>query len=235
MEYIIILIICIIAIFVLKFALDVKIKDINKVKEIGYNKDLNDITNKLPGNEQVCKDILKKLNNENVEIDVSDDKNNKVSFYIVATNKIIIANIKDTFTRIQTIAHECIHSTQNKKMLLSNFIFSNIYLIYFILAIVLTVLNVIKIPIVHVMILTILGIIHYVIRSYLETDAMTRAPYVTVEYLKETGKLSKNEIETLKSNYDILNKIGIPMTNFKLITSVILKTAIYCVISYIML
>ena len=37
------------------------------------------------------------------------------SLYIVATNTILISNIKDTFTRVQTIAHECLHSIQNKK------------------------------------------------------------------------------------------------------------------------
>ena len=35
-----------------------------------------------------------------------------------------IANINKTCTRIQTIAHECVHSIQNRKLLMFNFIFS---------------------------------------------------------------------------------------------------------------
>ena len=76
----------------------------------------NEIANKLPENKEICKAILKKLHNENVKIQENEDKDNKTSLYIAISNTIFIANIKDTFTRVQTIAHECIHSTQNKKL-----------------------------------------------------------------------------------------------------------------------
>ena len=36
-------------------------KYINKLKELGYDKGLNEITNKLPENKEICKDILKML------------------------------------------------------------------------------------------------------------------------------------------------------------------------------
>ena len=85
--------------------------------------------------EKTTKMLDKKLNKtktvqENVIVKVSDE-NKEASLYIVATNTILIANIKNTFTRIQTIAHECIHSIQDKHLLWFNFIFSNIYLLYF--------------------------------------------------------------------------------------------------------
>ena len=125
MEYFIIIIICIIFLLILKFAWQIKLKEIKKVKEIGYDKELNEITNKLPENKEICESILKKLGNEKVEI--KEEKESKSSFYFVLTNSILIANIKDTFTRVQTIAHECLHSIQNRRTLLFNFVFSNLY------------------------------------------------------------------------------------------------------------
>ena len=104
MEYIII-IANIITIILLKIGLNIHIKDLKKVKEIGYDKDLNKIADKFPENKVICEDILKKLNNTNVKIE--EDENTKTSLYIAVSNKIVIANMKDTFARIQTIAHEC--------------------------------------------------------------------------------------------------------------------------------
>lgn len=231
MEYIIILILCIVFIFILKFAFQVKIKNLKKVKEIGYDKSLNEITDKLPDNKEVCKEILQQLGNNSVLIEESDDKNNKLTYYSIMTNHIIIANIKDTFTRIQTIAHECIHSIQNRKTLLFNFIFSNIYLLYFFAICILTIFKVIKYPMFQMIILILLSAIYYAIRSYLETDAMTKAPYIAKEYMQKNGTLSKEEIKTVITNYEVLNKIGIPMTNFALLTKMFSKVMIYCVIT----
>ena len=83
------------------------------------------------------------------------------------------------------------------------------------------------------MILTIFGFIYYAVRSYLETDAMTKAPYVAKQYIQDNKKLSNSEIEEVMSNYIKLNKIGIPMTNFQLAVSVIAKIIIYCIIAII--
>ena len=235
MEYIAIVFANILVVFILKFALNIKVKNIKKIKEIGYDTKLNDITNLLPDNKKVCEEILNKFGNKNVIIEESEDKENKLTYYSVMTNHIIIANIKDTFTRIQTIAHECIHSIQNKRILLFNFIFSNIYLLYFFAINILTIVKLIKYPIYQVIILLLLGIIYYIVRSYLETDAMTRAPYVAKEYIQESNKLSNEDIEKIMQNYEVLNKMGIPMTNFNLIVSVLVKIIIYCVIVMIIL
>lgn len=231
MEYIIIFVICIISVVVLKFAFCVKIQDIKKIKEIGYDKSLNEITNALPENKNVCDKILHKLGNTTVEIEEADDNNKTLTYYSVMTNHIIIANIKDTFTRIQTIAHECIHSVQNRRMLQFNFIFSNIYILYFVIVSILTICKVIQNPMIHVGILLVMGIIYYAIRSYLETDAMTRAPYLAKEYIEEENILSKEDVSKIIKNYEIINHMGIPMTNFMLIAKVISKVIIYCLIA----
>ena len=105
MEYLIVIGICIIFLVVLKFAWSIKFSDIKKMKTIGYDKELNEITNKLPENKEICQYILKKLNNEKVKIKESEDKENKTSLYIVLSDSILIASINDTFTRVQTMAH----------------------------------------------------------------------------------------------------------------------------------
>ncbi len=235
MEYVIVLIICVMSIFILKYAFGIKISNLKKVKEIGYDKSLNEITNKLPSNKEVCQKILKSLNNTDVKIETNDDnKNSALSYYMALTNHIIIADINDTFTRIQTIAHECMHSVQNRKTLMFNFIFSNIYLIYFVLISILTIFKVIQYPMITLIGLILLGIIYYAIRSYLETDAMTKAPYKAKEYIESTGKLSEKEINTIMENYETINNIGIPLTNFQLLLNTIIKIIIYTVIVLIM-
>ena len=225
MEYLIIVLSCIVFLIILKFAWKIKIKDIKKLKEIGYSKELNEITNKLPENKEICKVILKKLNNETVNI--KESENNTASFYLVLNNTILIANIKNTFTRVQTIAHECLHSVQNKRTLLFNFIYSNIYLIYFVAICILSILGIVKHGMLHIFILTILGIIYYAIRSYLEMDAMTKAKPLAKEYIEEEGSLSKEEQKTILENYDKINGIGIKMTNYRLIISITIKIIIF--------
>lgn len=233
MEYIIALGICIVAILTLKFAFQVKIKNIKEIKKIGEDKSLNEITNIFPENKIVCEEILRQLSNKNVKIKESEDKNNKLTYYSAMTNDIVIANIKDTFTRIQTIAHECLHSIQNRKMLLFNFVFSNIYLLYFIAISILTICKAITGKMTAMTILIILSCIYYAVRSYLETDAMTKAPYVAKEYMEKSNKLSKEELELVMENYTKLNKAGIPMTNFSLLVSAFIKVMIYCIVAIV--
>lgn len=228
MEYLIIVLSCIVSLIILKFAWKIKIKDIKKLKEIGYSKELNEITNKLPENKEICKTILKKLNNETVNI--KESENNTASFYLVLNNTILIANIKNTFTRVQTIAHECLHSVQNKRTLLFNFTYSNIYLIYFVVICILSILGIVSHGMLHIFILTLLGIIYYAIRSYLEMDAMTKARPLAKEYMEEEGSISKEEQKTILENYDKINEIGIKMTNYRLIISITVKIIILGVV-----
>ena len=81
-----------------------------KSKKIAENKELDELSNSFPENIEICKSILDKLGNSDVQI--KEEKESKTSLYIVVNNTISIANIRDSYTRIQTIAHECIHSIQ---------------------------------------------------------------------------------------------------------------------------
>ena len=234
MEYIITIAIIIISIILLKIGLNIHIKDIKKIKEIGYSKELNKIASKFPDHKEICTKIVEKLDNKKVKIE--EEKDSKTSLYIAISNKIIIADIKDTFTRIQTIAHECLHSVQSRTMLLFNFIFSNISLLYFLVAIFLVLFNVLD-GFVFIQIYIGIGIISYVIKSYLETDAMTKAFYIAKEYMEETAKASANitkeEVDILLDNIAKLNKIGIPLTNFYLIVGIMLKIIFLCIMGLI--
>lgn len=234
MEYLVVIAVCIVFLIVLKFAWQVRIRDLKKFKEIGYDKSLNEITDKLPENKEICKTILKKLNNEKVKIKESSDKDNKTSLYIVLTDSILIANINDTFTRVQTMAHECLHSIQNRRTLLFNFFYSNIYFIYFLCICILSLLRLNTHGMLHLFILTILGGIYYAIRSYLEMDAMTKAKPLAKEYIGEQGSLTKEEEKKILDNYDIINQIGIKLTDYNLIINCTIKVIIYAIIMAIL-
>ena len=234
MEYVTIIVISLITIFLIKIALNIHIKDVKKIKEIGYDKKLNKIADNFPNNKEVCEKILKKLNNNNVKIEESNET--KTSLYIVLSNKIIIADINDTFTRIQTIAHECLHSIQNKTILMFNFICSSIFLLYFITAIFLILFNIGN-SLIYILIFIFSFFIIYTVRSYLETEAMSKAPFIAKEYMneyREKNKVISNEdIDILVENFERLNKIGIPITNFYIILINVIKIILLCILAII--
>ncbi len=227
MEFLILLIIVIIGYLVLRFMFDVNAK---KIKQIGENKELDELTEKYPENVEICKYYLKKLNNENVKIE--EDKNSNATLYLVMSNKIFIANLKNSYTRIQTIAHECLHSIQSKKLLWFNFIFSNIYLGYFFIICILAVFKVLPYKMMFLSILIILGFIFYSVRTYLENDAMIKARFLAKDYMQQEGISSQEEIDKIIGKYDELNDAGIKYTNFQLLSSVLLKIIIFIGISF---
>jgi len=230
-EIIILLITAITVLVILAVVLKFDFGSIKLIKSIGEDKKLNEITNALPENEQICKDILKMLHNEEVNVKVGNE-NSQASLYIVATNSILIANIKNTFTRVQTIAHECIHSVQDKRVLWFNFVFSNIYLIYFACITVLALFN--KLPEVNVfaIILVMMSMLLYFIRSYLETDAMIKARYLAKEYMDMNKDLvGEDNIRIVVENYDKLNNIGVKFYNLKLIFDYMVKAIVFCLVA----
>ena len=142
MEYIITIIFMIFVIVILKFGLDIKIKDIRKIKELRADEEKNKILKNFPNNYEVCQGILNILDNKNVKIEEEKDEKSTTSLYMVMQNKIVIGNVKDSWTRIQTIAHECIHSIQNKTLLKFNFVISNINILYFVIICIFSLFNI---------------------------------------------------------------------------------------------
>lgn len=233
MEILIMLLSSILVLVIFLLLFRVNRRNVVAIKKLGKDKELNEITNSLPENEQVCKEILDMLCNDEVKIKQGVE-NSKTSLYVVASNSIIIANIKDTFTRIQTIAHECIHSVQDKRLLWFNFIFSNIYLIYFAVITVLTLLNKIQFTNICAIVLIVMSAVLYIVRSYIEADAMLRARYVAKEYMETKHDLiSKENIDIIVKNYDKINENGVKLYNYSLLFGYLSKIIIYCVVTMV--
>ena len=205
---------------ILNYIFDLNIKELKKIAE---NKELDEVTKKYPNNIEICRTYLKMLDNE------SEDKNSNATLYLVSSNKIFIANLKDSYTRIQTIAHECLHSVQDKKMLWFNFIFSNMYIVLFLILCVLTIFKIIKFKLLILIIFLLCGFTFYIVRTYLEDDAMIKAKFLAKEYMENVKISSKEEIDKLIKQYDKLNNIGIKYTNIDIFKNVLIKTIILCV------
>ena len=69
--------------------------------------------------------------------------------------------------------------------------------------------------------------IEFIIRSFLEIEAMEKARYIAKEYLNEEKILTKEEENTILQNYDRINKTGIKMYNYMLVLNVAIKIIIY--------
>ena len=224
----IIIIISLIAILLTYWLMKFNMKEL---ENIANNEELNHIANKYPSNVEICKKILKKLNNQNVKIEESPESES--TLYIAISNKIMIGNTHNSFTRIQTMAHEALHSIQDRKLLLFNFIYSNIYLLYFIVISVLVILKKIPNTLLFTNILLILSFIYYVIRVYLENDAMIKAEYIAKEYMEEENISTKEELNKVVEGFKMLNKDGIKGTNLSLFINILLKVIIFNVLALI--
>lgn len=233
MEYIVILIAEICTVVILGILLNTRKR---KIKVLVEDRRLDKIANNFPENKEICQEILKMLKNDHVTIKENEDKENKTSLYIAMTDTIWIASIRDSYTRIQTIAHECLHSIQNRKLLLFNFLFSNVYILYFLISVILTIIGVIRNYNLQIMILLMLSLIYYVVRSYLEMDAMTKARYVAEIYMERQieenprTNVSKEEVKELGQAYEKMNRIGIPATMFWILGNCFSKTILYTIL-----
>ena len=228
MENYICLFFCVLTIILFKMIFRISLK---KAKDLEENKQKQKITDRFPENIEIAKEMLEMLDNRDVEIEQAKDT--KTSLYIAVTNKILIADLKDNYGRIQTIAHECMHSVQDRRLLMFNFLFSNISILYFIVITILSICNIVKNNILQIFILLLFAFIQIVVRSYLEIDAMTKSKYLAKEYIEKKNLCTKKETEELINEYDKINKLGIPFTIDHLITSGLIRISIYILITII--
>ena len=205
--------------------------NLKKAKEIQQNIELEKITDKFPDNIQIAQEMLEMLDSKGVKIEEAE--NTKTSLYIAITNKISIADMKNNYARIQTIAHECLHSCQDRTLLMFNFIFSNINMMYFFIITILTVFKVINNQMLQIAILMLFTLIQFAVRSFLEIDAMTRAKFLAKEYIEKKKICSKEEIDKLLEQYDKINKIGIPFVIDNLVTNGLIRVLIYTIITVV--
>lgn len=228
MEYLILIIFLSFMLIALKIVCKINIK---KIEAIGKNDLLDEKINRFPSNIEICKKILKKVGNESVEIEEDIDASN--CLYIVATNKIIIGYLRGSYTRIQTIAHECLHSIQDRRILMFNFIFSNIYLIYFATIIILTIFKITANSLLYLSIFLILSMVYYMVRVFLENDAMIKAKYLAKEYMEDTQISSKEEINKIVEGFENLNNAGIKCVNYNLFFKILIKVIIFSIVALI--
>lgn len=225
MEYVLVLIILGLSLILLKFIFNYNIK---KIEELAKNDKLDNIAKKYPSNIEICKQYLKMLKNEKVEI--VEDESVKNCLYIAVSNKILIADIKDSYTRIQTIAHECIHSIQDRKLLMFNFIYSNIFMLFFIIISILGLIKILPYKMLFIVILMFMGFIYFLVRAYLENDAMIKAKYLAKEYIESAKISDEKEIDDLIAGYDNLNNKGIKCVNYNLFFNVIMQVIVFALI-----
>lgn len=225
MEFLVIAILALIIGLILRYFFNFNMK---QVKELAQKPDLDKIVEKYPNNQQVAQEILKMLNNEKVKIE--ENENAESSLYVAVSDKIFIGNIQKSYTRIQTIAHECLHSVQSRKLLLFHFIFSNFYLLYFVLVALLGILKILPFEMTFLVSFVLIGMLFYAVRIYLENDAMIKAPFLAKEYMRGKQISSLEEIEKVMKGYDELNQIGIKAVNYKLFMGIMMKVFLLSII-----
>ena len=218
----IIIIIAIIAILIIYSMMKMNIKE---MKKIALEPELNKIAQKYPKNTEIAKTILEKLKNKTTKIE--ENENSEATLYVAIQDKILIGNTHDSYTRIQTIAHECLHSIQDRKMLIFNYIYSNVYLIYFAIICILVILKKLPNEMLYSNIYLILSLIYYVVRVFLENDAMIKAQYLAKEYMEEQEYATKEEIEKVIHGLEQVNKGCIKGTNCSLFVKIMIKLVIF--------
>lgn len=226
MNLIIIIMLLAVVLLVLAKVYDINMRKLKQFVEYEEKK-FNKLIEGYPSNIEICKYILNKLNNSTVKIE--EDKEAKTSMYIALSDKIIIADVKNSYTRIQTIAHECLHSVQKRKMQVFNFIYSNIYLLYFVIVTILAILNKLKDSMLYIAIMILFSYIYYFVRSYLENDAMIKAKYLAKEFMEEVKISSDEEIDKIIKSYEKLNDIGIKTVNYQLMLETLIKVIILAI------
>lgn len=229
MEFIIITIVLLVLLVLIRTIYKINIKEIKKIGE--NNQELDEMAKRYPPNVEICKTILKKLNNEKVKIQEDKEANN--CLYIAVSDMIIIANMRESFTRIQTIAHECLHSVQDRRILLFNFIYSILYIICFYILTILGIFEILPDKILFLSLYIIFSFIYYYVRSYLEDDAMIKARFLAKEYMEEVKISDEKEIQNMVEEYDKLNNIGIKTVNYNLLSNVLIRTIILALIFFI--
>ena len=161
------------------------------------------VMKKIGDNEKVAKEILSYIGNSTTKVEKNEDEKIKASFYNGNTDKITIKNTSDLeeCSRIVHIAHECIHSIQDKKLIKFHFIFSNIQILYFLGIFIYFFYNKdtsIRMPLLIIQLL--IFVATFFMKIVLESDATYRGPQLAFSYLSD--KVGKDEIKGFKDNVE---------------------------------
>ena len=125
------------------------------------------------------------------------------------------------------MAHECLHSIQDRKMLIFNFVYSNIYILYFIVICILVIVGKLKDVMLYSNIFLILSFIYYAIKVFLENDAMIKAQYVAKDYMQNKEYITEKDTEKVFKEFEKLNKGLIKGTNCNIFVGIMIKLVIF--------
>ena len=79
-------------------------------------------------------------------------------------------------------------------------------------------------------VLALMQLASYTVRSFLETDAMTRAEFMAQDYIEKTDYISKEEKDKIIQTYKDVNKVGIKSYNYVLLMKALIRLLIYAII-----
>ena len=171
----------------------------SNVVEVIHNEEISPILKKIGDNEVIAKEILNNLNNTHTSVEKNKDDNIKASFYNCNLDKIVIKDTKDLedLSRVVHIAHECVHSIQDKKIQKVHFIISNIQILYFLAIFIYFFYNKnMELRFALLLIQMFVFFCAFFIKVVLESDATYRAVLVSLEYLHD--KVNLKQLKTFK-------------------------------------
>lgn len=184
------------------------------------NKEIIDV---LPSNLDMCKEMLELLGNNKTIVKL--DKDIKNSYYVFLNDTIYLSNrdkVNKSYYRISLIAHECMHSVQNKVLQIINFIFSNIELITFLISLTLILIN--SKNIILLKSYLIINIVSIIPRLMLEIHATIKSIKLSTTYLKD--KIGNESLDNIIKRYRFKIILFFPLFILSLIFWKILRLAL---------
>ena len=169
-----------------------------------YDSEISNLIANLGNNETLAKSILKFLGNEHTKVEKNRDEKATVSFYTCSSDKIIIKHTKNNkeLSRFVHVAHECVHSTQSRKLLWAHFILSNIQSLYFLGSFIFffyTEDTTLKFYLLLIQLFIFL--LTFLIKVILESDASYRAISVASDYIEvRTNHIVASKFKNLLKN-----------------------------------
>ena len=199
-------------------------------KDSSIRKELDSVIEKLPNSEEIAKDLLKKLGNKKTKCLFDEDI--KGNYYVYLNDTIYLCNRqnkKDNYERLCVIAHECIHSIQSKWLQKLNFIFSNLEIIFFVLAIILYFFNITNVYLFSMYIA--IAIFSIIPRVVLEIWAMLNAPKLSKKYLEEKN-FEKDDIKKVENVYNLSTKILMPFAIIQMFFFKLLRITLIIILNF---
>lgn len=177
-------------------------KKINN-NQVIYDENVSPIVEKLGDNEVITNIVLQHINNYTTKVEKNKEKNEKISYFNVNNDKIVIKDSNDLkdCSRLIQICHECVHSIQDKKLLKLHFIFSNINILYFLGTFLYFFYNDNQdVRMTLLLIQIFIFLITFMLKIITESDATYRAPIVAYDFLSD--KVNKKSLDEFKKKVE---------------------------------